>query len=162
MRYLDRDEKQNFRNLIQESDCQTAAGGHGLPEDDAAYGPERIGPQAQSFRRVARMATDPAWSLPRLDKQRIAATYRYLSQSPEGRFARAEWCILQAAAVDLIEHDCHAELAMYGEFRELRHSAASLPFPVESRSDWLRYKREAAKPARGRRFLGMRRSKVGR
>lgn len=157
MRYLDREDKHNFRSLIQAA----ADGGEGeLPVEDAAYAPARIGPGAESFRRIARMATDPAWNLPRLDRQRIAATYLYISRQPEDGVPGTEWSILQAAAVELIAHDCHAELEMYGEFLELRNNPVNLPFAVGNRGDWLRYKRESLQPAPGRRFLGMRRSRV--
>ena len=67
-----------------------------------------------------------------------------------------------AAAVELIAHDCHTEFEMYDEFRKLKSGAANLPFAVENRADWLRYKREAVQPGRTRRLLGMRRSKVRR
>ena len=60
MQYLDKQQKQRFRDLIHAAACPGAE----LPADEAGYSAERIGPGAGVFRRIARMATDPAWNLP--------------------------------------------------------------------------------------------------
>lgn len=115
------------------------------------------------LKRVLKMAQDPEWSLPRLDRIRIASTFRYLLSSAKVEISRIESSLLQAAAIDLMQTDCRAELLLYKEYCELRQSASTdSSCKIRTRADWLRYKREMLQRNGQRRFFGMRRSLVSR
>lgn len=113
-----------------------------------------------ALRQLLGMARDVRWSLPRLDKRRIKQTFHYLLWRINGELPPIETGLLQAGAIDLLRSDCRAELLLYEEFCELRQSECGSPLEVETRADWLRYKREAVQQNDTRRFLGMRRSKL--
>lgn len=105
------------------------------------------------------MAQDMAWQLPGLDRKFITVTFRYLLAHAYGTLSAIESQLLQALAIDLLTEDCRAELQAYEEFCLLRTGAAGAPhFEIQTRQDWLRYKREMLQGECKRRFLGMRRS----
>lgn len=109
--------------------------------------------------RLDEMAQDKAWHLPRIDRKFITTTFRYLLARANGVFSAIESQLLQALAIDLLIEDCGAELQAYEEFCSLRAgTAGELPFEIQTRQDWLRYKREMLQKEGKRRFLGMRRS----
>jgi hypothetical protein len=113
--------------------------------------------------QVLKMAQDPEWSLPRIDRKRIASTFRYLLSSAKLEISRVESSLLQAGAIDLMQTDCRAELLLYREYCELRQRASNdQSIKIRTRADWLRYKREMLQRTGQRRFFGMRRSLVSR
>ena len=159
-------DKQRFRCVIDAATPQGHSGDLDQCDFESVFGEGGVSDSDVLFaqklrvlRQIFTMATDSAWGLRRLDKKRIVGTYHYLATHNQDAMSSIERSILLGAAIDLLEHDCRAELQMYREFCELRRTAKELPFQIRTRTDWLRYKREELQQT-GRRFLGMRRNKL--
>jgi len=171
MNKLTATDKQKFRSAIASAGvcCETGESGtlddllESFRENAVNTGGELLKCRLGVLEQVHTMAQDPDWSLPRLDRKRITATFRYLYSAPRLTISPIESSLLGAAAIDLMQSDCRAELSSFEEFCDLRQKAGDDPsFAVRTRADWLRFKRDALKRDNGGRFFGMRRSRLSR
>ncbi len=124
--------------------------------------PAAVASRVPILKRIYTMAQDSGWDLPCVDKKRIGGTMLYLMKTSDMPLEPAEIAVLQSAATDLLVGDCSAELENYEEFCRLRDEGATNGSGViETRADWLRYKREHMNDNK-RTFFGMRRSRPSR
>ncbi len=161
-------DKQTYRATIHSASTRSTASDSELLQSEAKtiVGAQRalsefVAGRISIMERVLKMGRDSMWSLPRLDSKRITGTVCYLQVCSNRTETDIEVSILQATAIDLLLADCGAELAMYEEFCELRlKNSGDQEFDINTRADWLAFKRRTTQVNSKRRIFGFRRSRI--
>jgi hypothetical protein len=162
-------DKLQFRNAIDAASClQSHAREISLGQlaasfiDRYAAGTSNlIKSRMPDLQRVLTMAQDTSWKLPKTDRERIYGTFQYLLKRAAGSLSDIEASLLHAGAIDLMLHDCGAEMNLYEEFLQFRASSGEeKDREIFNRTDWLQYKREGLQQRRKCPLLASRGKKI--